>query len=96
VLLAAAVWFFVRVRAASTERTSRRLNVVLFGLIAGQYLLGVATLLYYVPVSLGVLHQVMAMVIAGVWLIWLHHVRHLAPMPAPRADVGTPLRARGI
>jgi heme a synthase len=96
VLLAAAAWFFVRVRAIATERTSQRLNVVLFGLIAGQYLLGVATLLYYVPVSLGVLHQVMAMVIAGVWLIWLHHVRHLAPMPAPCADVGTPLRARGI
>lgn len=43
-------------------------------LVFWQYLLGVATLLYHVPVPLGVLHQAFAVVIFAVWLTWLYRV----------------------
>jgi len=77
VLLAVAGWFYLRVRSGEVDAGSRRVNPLLFGLIAVQYLLGVATLLLHVPVSLGVAHQAMAMVLVGVWLWWLHHARRL-------------------
>jgi heme a synthase len=76
-LLAATMGVFFVVRRSNVDRTSHRYNVVLVGLIAAQYLLGVLTLLYYVPVTLGVLHQAMALLIVGVWIVWFHHVREL-------------------
>jgi len=72
VLLAVVGGFFLRVRRSVADPATLRLNAILFGLIGVQYLLGIATLLLAVPVSLGVTHQAMAMVIAGVWLWWLH------------------------
>jgi heme a synthase len=78
VLGVAALVLFLRVRsAADVDPTSARLNTGLFVLILTQYALGVLTLLYAVPVTLGVMHQAMAMVIFGVWLLWLHRVRNL-------------------
>jgi heme a synthase len=74
VLAVAAVWFFVRVQRAGVDATSRRLNLLLAAGILVQYLLGVLTLLFFVPVSLGVIHQGAAMVLFGVWLWWVHHV----------------------
>jgi heme a synthase len=74
-LLAVAGGFFLRVRRTVADPATLRLNAILFGLIGVQYLLGIATLLLAVPVSLGVTHQAMAMVIAGVWLWWLHDAR---------------------
>lgn len=71
VLVAALV---VRVFRARADVASRRLGVVLLGLIATQYALGVLTLVLAVPVSLGVLHQATALVTFGAWLWWLHHV----------------------
>lgn len=65
---------FLTVQRRVTDVRSRRFNGVLLALIATQYALGVATLLLLVPVSLGVIHQVTALLIFGVWLSWLHHV----------------------
>ena len=76
-LLVTAAILFVRVRGAGPDETSRRLNAALVSLIAAQYLLGILTLVTAVPISLGVMHQAAAMLIAGVWVVWLHHVRHL-------------------
>jgi heme a synthase len=77
VLALAALVFFVRVlRAGGVDAASRRLNVLFLALMAAQYLLGVLTLLYFVPVTLGVAHQALAMVLFGVWLWWVHHVRN--------------------
>jgi heme a synthase len=87
VLLLASAALFVAVRRAEPDATSRQHNVALFVLIAGQYLLGVLTLLYAVPVTLGVFHQAVAMVIIGVWVSWLHHVRNAA-VPTPSAVTG--------
>lgn len=77
VLGIAAVAFFLRVRSAGVDGTSRTLNSALLSLVVVQYLLGVLTLLHHVPVGLGVAHQAMAMVLFGVWLSWLHHARTL-------------------
>jgi heme a synthase len=76
VLGVAALVFFFQVRASDADSTSRTLNAAFLALILTQYVLGVLTLLYFVPVSLGVIHQAMAMVLFGVWLVWLHHVRN--------------------
>lgn len=76
-LLLAALVVFVRVRRPDVDQASRRLSTVLLALIAAQYLLGVLTLVYFVPVTLGVLHQAMAMAIAGTWVGWAHHVHNL-------------------
>jgi heme a synthase len=64
-----------------TDPFSQRLNVLFLGLVLVQYLLGVLTLLYFVPVALGVTHQAMAMILFGVWIWWLHHVRQLETAP---------------
>jgi cytochrome c oxidase assembly protein subunit 15 len=76
-LALAVVGLFLVVARQKTDRLTRRLNVAFATLIGAQYLLGVLTLLYFVPVTLGVIHQATAMVIFGVWVVWMHHVRHL-------------------
>jgi heme a synthase len=78
----AVVLFFLRVRGSQgVDRHSRILNTSLLALIAAQYLLGVLTLVLHIPVSLGVAHQAMAMVVFGIWLVWLHHVQRMTAAP---------------
>jgi heme a synthase len=86
-----AAGFFVQVARGGADAASRRFNAALFALIVVQYALGVLTLIHHVPVSLGVAHQAMAMVIAGVWIAWLHHLRNAGRAGAP-AD-GSPAPA---
>ncbi|HSJ23135.1 MAG TPA: COX15/CtaA family protein [Longimicrobiales bacterium] len=73
-LAVAVVGLFMLVREGVTDPASRRYAGALAVLMAVQYALGIATLLLLVPVSLGVIHQGMAMVLFGVWLCWLHRV----------------------
>jgi heme a synthase len=68
------IGLFVLVRRHIDDARSRRYGGVLLALIGAQYALGVATVVYLVPVSLGVTHQAVAMIIFGVWLSWLHDV----------------------
>jgi cytochrome c oxidase assembly protein subunit 15 len=82
-LAVAVITLFARVQRARPDRRSRRLNAALLGLIGTQYLLGVLTLIHLVPVTLAVVHQAMALVIFGVWLSWLHHVRNLRILVEP-------------
>ena len=74
VLAAAVIAVFVLVRRRVRDPLSRRYNVALLGAIVFQYLLGVVTLLLVVPVWAGSAHQATAMLIFGLWLVWLHHV----------------------
>jgi heme a synthase len=67
----------VRVRRSITDPASRRLSATLLGIVCVQYLLGILTLINMVPVSLGVLHQAVALMLFGTWVWWLHHVRNL-------------------
>jgi cytochrome c oxidase assembly protein subunit 15 len=62
------------------DLASRRLSTAFATLVVVQYGLGILTVIYFVPVSLGVLHQATAVVILGTWLAWLHHVRNLPAM----------------
>lgn len=79
VLLAVSAGFFLNVRRfhGSDARTGL-LNAWLFAGIVAQFLLGVVTLLLGVPVWLGVAHQAAAMVLVGLWLVWLHDVLNRA------------------
>jgi heme a synthase len=90
VLGVVAIGFYLRVRSGVVDAASRRMNAALLGLILFQYLLGVLTLIYRVPVTLGVAHQAAAMVIFGVWLLWLHRVHNLQPAVAPPRHVAQP------
>jgi heme a synthase len=90
VLGVVAVVFFLRVRRSVVDEGSRRLNVALLALVLAQYLLGVLTLIWRVPVTLGVAHQAMAMVVFGVWLLWLHRVHDLQPEAVAPATPARP------
>ena len=81
VLAIAALVVFLQYQQAPADRTSRRLSAGFLALVLVQYGLGILTVLYFVPVSLGVLHQAVAVVILTLWLAWLHHVRNLPATP---------------
>jgi cytochrome c oxidase assembly protein subunit 15 len=74
VLLTAAVAFFFVVRRRLHDPFSRRLNAALVVLVGVQYTLGVLTLLLVVPIPLGVAHQVTALLIAAVWVVWMRNL----------------------
>lgn len=81
VLALASLLAVVHLRRGGADAGSQRLAAAVLALMVVQYGLGVATLLRFVPVSLGALHQGTAVVIYAVWLVWLHHVRNLRPAP---------------
>ena len=71
-LLISCAGLFLSLRSA--DRAARRMSAALLVLVGLQYLLGVATLIYRVPVSLAVAHQATAAIVTAVWVVWLHHV----------------------
>ena len=81
-LLASAGVFALRLGAIAPDQATRRLGVTLLQLIAAQYLFGVLTLVYRVPVPLAAVHQAMALAIVAVWVILAHHVENLADATA--------------
>lgn len=76
VLLVAAVAVALRARRTADDAETRRLGALFAALVAAQYALGILTVVHFVPVSLGVTHQAMAVVLLGVWLAWLHRARN--------------------
>ena len=79
VLALVVIGFAIQVARSDADAESRRLNVAFVSLMLVQYLLGVLTLIYFVPVSLAVIHQATAMVLFGVWVWWWHRARELQP-----------------
>lgn len=73
-LLISAIIVFLRVRRVGPDPATRRLSATLLSLIASQYVFGVLTLVYYVPLPLAAAHQAMALLIAAVWVISMHHL----------------------
>ncbi|WP_207539784.1 COX15/CtaA family protein [Sabulicella rubraurantiaca] len=55
---------------------ARRAVLGFAGAIGAQYVLGIATLVHVVPVSLGTLHQAVAVVVLATGLLALHTLRH--------------------
>jgi cytochrome c oxidase assembly protein subunit 15 len=78
-LLLAVAAFFWRARGADVDSGTRRVVLVLLALVGVQYVLGVLTLISYVPVGLGVTHQATALLIFGSWVWLLHRVRRVLP-----------------
>lgn len=66
-------------RRASLDPHIRKLVNATFGMSLLQVMLGVSTLLLYVPVSLGVAHQAGALTLLTVILTLLHSLRHPSP-----------------
>ena len=62
----------VSLRSTSTDPGFKALGVTFMGAVLIQFVIGVFTLLSFVPVALGVAHQATAMLLFGIWLMWLH------------------------
>ena len=62
----------VSLRSSSTDPGFKALGVTFMGAVLVQFVIGVFTLLSFVPVALGVAHQATAMLLFGIWLMWLH------------------------
>jgi len=70
-----AIWLMVKAMVSDASPTIKRWTAVLLGVISIQYVTGILTLLLHVPVSLGVLHQALAMILFGVFLGFLHYLK---------------------
>jgi heme a synthase len=79
VLSIAMIMLFVRTRSIAADAQSRKYATSLMALLVFQYVLGVLTLINAVPVFLGVAHQVTALLLWGLWVVWVHHSRELQP-----------------
>ena len=86
VLALAVAGLIVYVLRQAVDSLTRRLAIALAILVGLQYLLGVLTLVHAVPVGLGVTHQAFALLLFGVWVIWVHHAGELQSVErsAPR------------
>jgi len=75
-------WFWLRARAVPLARTARLASDFLVLGLALQIGLGIATLLYVVPVALAAAHQAGAMVLFAL-VLWVNHeLRAASPAPA--------------
>lgn len=74
-LLVAALW--VTTRFSEVQTTLKMKADVLLGLILAQYILGILTLLYQVPVVLGVIHQVGAVLFWVAVLFYYHELKNV-------------------
>lgn len=71
----AAIWLLVRAFMQKVHPKLLFLTLAVLSAVLFQYLIGVFTLVYHVPVWLGVLHQAAAMVLFGVILAYLHYLK---------------------
>ena len=76
-LLCSTAVLFAGVRRSDADGASRKLNLAFAVLVGAQYLLGIATLIWWVPVGLAAVHRGLALALVGVWVAWFHHVRTL-------------------
>lgn len=67
------VWIFSRVKHLRVDQ--KRSSSLMLIFVHAQVLLGIFTLLYHVPVSLGVLHQAVAVLLLGSSLLFYHQLR---------------------
>ena len=71
-------WMWIKLRGASVSPRVRLAANLLLLALAAQIALGIATLLWAVPVALGATHQGGALVLFAV-VLWLNHELRLAP-----------------
>ena len=73
-LLVIAIW--IRTYTLKLSFQLKMWSLALFTGVLLQYLIGVFTLLFHVPLWLGVLHQVMALSILGVAIAFMNRLRY--------------------
>lgn len=76
-LIVIVLW--VRSYQLKTDMPTKMWSLALFSVVLLQYLIGVFTLIYHVPVWLGVLHQAVAMILFGILLGFFHHLKNHVP-----------------
>ena len=72
------IW--VRTYQLHTSFTTKKWILTIFSIVFIQYLIGVFTLIWHVPLWLGVLHQAVAMILFGIVIGAIHHLK-MAGMP---------------
>ncbi len=65
-------WIYFKGRKLDLEKRQRQIISALLTVVGVQFTLGVLTLLYHVPISLGVLHQLGAVVLLGIIIYALY------------------------
>lgn len=73
-LMVIAIW--IRTFMLNTKLTTKKWSVALLTIVLIQYLIGVFTLLFHVPIWLGVLHQTVALVLFGMIVAFLNYLHH--------------------
>ena len=91
VLLGAAAATFAAQAIRGADRVATTWSGVVLGLLAVQAVVGILTLVWFVPIPLAVTHQAIALLIFGAWVLWWHR---LAGSPAVVPETGTALRRR--
>ncbi|MEX0945218.1 MAG: COX15/CtaA family protein [Balneolaceae bacterium] len=76
-LIVIVLW--IRSYQLKTDMPTKMWSLTLFSVVLLQYLIGVFTLIYHVPVWLGVLHQAVAMILVGILLGFFHHLKNHVP-----------------
>lgn len=79
----AIIHFWIRLVSWNVNRQTILKTTLLLVLVIVQYVLGVITVLYGVPVVIGVLHQAFAMLLWGAWIYLLHHQTRQLRLRAP-------------
>ncbi|MEX0894583.1 MAG: COX15/CtaA family protein [Balneolaceae bacterium] len=72
VMIAVVIWG--RLTYSDLNWTVKKWGVILLGFVLTQYLVGVFTLLYHVPIFLGVVHQAMALILFGITIGIYHYL----------------------
>lgn len=72
ILALGVILFWIRLLYDNVDHRARNWAIILLGGVLLQYLFGVITLIYNVPVVMGVLHQAMALIVWGVWIGSFH------------------------
>jgi len=83
-LLAVAAGLYLHQRRAGADLIEAAWSRAVLALLACQGLLGVATLVLFVPLALALAHQLVALALVGAWTLWWHRASH-APWATRRA-----------
>ena len=77
------LYLWWRTRSFSKQSVHLTKAHILLGLILSQYVLGILTLLFQVPVVLGVAHQAVAILFWVAWLMYYHELKEAQSRSAP-------------
>ncbi len=75
------IFMWIRTFFLNTRPTTRMWNLALFTVVLVQYAIGVFTLIFHVPVWLGVLHQAVALILFGIAIAYLNYLKSSSSTP---------------